>query len=140
VATVRERKPGVWEARAYVKPMAGEGTGRQLTKTFKGSKRQVSRLIAEWEREVHGAAAASVGMTVERLLKLWQEAKAAQWQPTTAREHHHRSMSVASDLGSVRLADLDPMRIDAWVARLRRRGVGEGAIRGRVGTLGAALS
>jgi integrase len=140
VATVRERKPGVWEARAYVKPRAGEAGGRQVTKTFKGTKRAVGRQIAEWEREVQDAAASSVGMTVESLLELWQNAKGAQWQPTTSREHRHRSASVANDLGAVRLTDLDPMRIDAWVAGLRRKGVGEGAIRGRVGTLGAALT
>src|SRR5436190_6824332 len=140
MATVLQRRPGVWEARVFIKPRVGEGRGRQVTKTFKGGKREVTRLIAEWEREMQGTAGGSVGLDVARLLALWQEAKAAQWQPTTAREHTHRSVAVAADLGNVRLADLDPMKVDAWVARLRRTGVGEGAIRGRVGTLGAALT
>jgi integrase len=140
VASVLQRKPGVWEARVFVKPKDGEGRGRQVTKTFKGTKREVTRRIADWEREVQGASAASVGLTIARLLELWQEAKAAQWQATTVREHKHRSAAIASDLGDLRLADLDPMRVDAWVARLRRAGVGEGAIRGRVGTLRAGLT
>jgi integrase len=140
VATVRQPRPGVWIARVYVKPRAGEARGRQVTKTFKGSKREVTKRIAEWESEVQGAAAASVGLTIAGLLDSWRAAKAPQWQPTTAREHKHRSAAVIADLGDVRLADLDPMRVDAWVARLRREGVGEGAIRGRVGTLRAALT
>lgn len=140
MATVKERKPGVWEARVFVRPRDGESRGRQVTKTFKGGKRDVAPRVADWEREVQGAAAAGVGLTVGRLLQLWQEAKAPQWQPTTAREHKHRSAAVARDLGAVRLTDLDPMRVDAWLARLRREGVGEGAIRGRVGTLRAAFT
>jgi integrase len=139
VASVRQPKPGVWIARVFVKPRAGEARGPQVTKTFKGTgKREVYKRIAEWESEVQGAAAASVGLTIVGLLDLWQEAKAAQWQPTTARDHKHRSAAVIA--GDVRLADLDPMRVDAWVARLRRDGVGESAIRARVGTLRAALT
>jgi integrase len=140
MATVLERKPGVWEARVYIKPRDGESAGRQVTKTFRGSKRATAKLIGDWERELQGSAAAAGVMTVSRTLVLWQEAKVAQWQPTTAREHKHRSASVSRDLGSVRLTDLDPMRVDAWVARLRRDGVGEGAIRGRVATLRAAMT
>src|SRR5688572_1405274 len=120
MATVLERKPGVWEARVYIKPRDGESVGRQVTKTFRGSKRATAKQIGDWERELQGSAAAAGVMTVSRTLVLWQEAKVAQWQPTTAREHKHRSASVARDLGSVRLTDLDPMRVDAWVARLRR--------------------
>ena len=35
----------------------------------------------------------------------------------------------------MRLLDLDPLRVDAWVTQLRRRGVSDGAIRGRLATL-----
>src|SRR5687768_6351902 len=125
MATMTERRPGVWVARVFVKPTAGEAKGKQITRTFRGGKRAVARAVAEWEREVQGTAAAGVGLNVEQLLARWQKAKAAEWQPTTARDHGHRARAVTRDLGSVRLADLDPMRIDAWVARLRREGVGE---------------
>ncbi|MBS1836576.1 MAG: hypothetical protein JST64_02650 [Actinobacteria bacterium] len=47
---------------------------------------------------------------------------------------------IAADLGAVRLVDLDPFRIDAWLAKMRRGGVGEGAVRSRVSSLRAALS
>lgn len=123
-----------------MKPRGDEVAGRQVTRTFRGGKREVNRLIAEWEREVQGTAPVAVGATVAELLDLWQVAKASQWQPTTVREHRHRSAAIAADLGKVRLADLDPMRVDARVARFRREGVGEGAIRGRVGSLRAAVT
>jgi len=47
---------------------------------------------------------------------------------------------IAEDIGDVRLADLDPLKVDSWISRMRRNGVGEGAIRSRVGSLRSALS
>jgi integrase len=139
VATVVERKPGVWFARVFV-PGTGDQPGRQLGKTFRGTKKVVRAEIAAWEADVTGRAPAAVGATVADLLRMWQEARAHEWQPTTARDHRGRSALIAADLGTVRLLDLDPLRVDAWVAQLRKRGVGEGAIRGRVTTLKAAAS
>jgi hypothetical protein len=48
---------------------------------------------------------------------------------------------VAADdcMGPPQLVDLDPLRVDAWLVQMRRRGVGAGAIRGRVSTLKADL-
>jgi len=69
-----------------------------------------------------------------------EEARAHDWQPLTARDHRSRAALIAADLGTVRLLDLDPLRIDAWLAQMRRRGVGDGAIRSRVSALKAACS
>jgi hypothetical protein len=95
----------VWEARVFVKGRRG-GPGRQITKTFKGGKREVARQIADWEREVQGAAAAATGMTVAELLELWQESRAPQWQLTTAREHRHRSAAIAARGCRIRIGAL----------------------------------
>jgi integrase len=81
-----------------------------------------------------------VGATVADLLELWQEAKAFDWQPTTARDYRSRVHRIVRDIGHVRIRDLDPFRVDAWVAQMRRDGVGEGAVRSRVSALRAALS
>ena len=32
--------------------------------------------------------------------------------------HHSRSIRIVEDLGTVRLVDLDPLRVDAWLARV----------------------
>lgn len=140
MASLSERQPGVWLARVFLPPAGGGGSGRQVSKVFKGGKKAVKADVAAWEAEVRGTAASTVGATVADLLRLWQEAKAYDWQPTTVRDQKGRSASIARDIGNVRLVDLDPFRIDAWLAQMRRQGVGEGAIRGRVGTLRAAAS
>lgn len=140
MASLTERQPGVWLARVFVPPTGDEVRGRQVSKVFRGGKKAVRAQVAAWEAELRGTSARSVGATVADLLSLWLEAKAADWQPTTLRDQRSRSRSVAGDLGRVRLVDLDPFRIDAWLARMRRSGVGEGAIRGRVHALRAAVS
>jgi integrase len=72
---------------------------------------------------------------VADLLAMWQDARTGEWQPTTARDHRSRAARIVEDIGTVRLVDIDPLRVDAWLAQMRRRGVGAGAIRGRVSTL-----
>jgi integrase len=139
MATVTERKPGVWFARVFL-PATPSGPQRQVGKVFRGRKKVVAAEIAAWEAELRGRAPSSVGATVADLLTAWQDARAHEWQPTTARDYRSRAAFVVADLGSVRLVDLDPLRIDAWLAQLRRRGVGVGAIRGRVTILKAAAS
>ena len=137
MATVTERKPGVWLARAFLPPSA-DGPGRQVAKTFRGAKKAVRAEVAVWEADLRGRPPVSIGATVADLLTMWQEARAAEWQPTTVRDHRSRAARITDDLGTVRLVDLDPLRVDAWIRQLRSRGVGAGAIRGRVSALKAA--
>lgn len=140
MASLREREPGVWLARTFLPPTAEHPRGRQVGKTFRGGKKAVRTAVAAWEAELRGTAPSTVGATVADLLGMWQEAKAAEWEPTTTRDVRSRCKLIASDIGGVRLGDLDPLGIDAWIARMRRSGVGEGAIRSRVGALRSALS
>lgn len=140
MATIKEREPGVWMARVFLPPSADRPTGRQVGKVFRGGKRAVRAEVAAWERELVGTAPSAIGATVADLLVMWQEARAADWQPTTVRDIRSRCSLITKDIGRVRLADLDPLRVDAWLARMRREGVGEGAIRSRVGSLRSALS
>jgi len=129
----------VWLARVYVPPTLEHPRGRQVGKTFRGGKRAVKAAAAAWEAEILGTTPTTVGATVADLLTMWQDAKALDWQPTTIRDVRSRCGLIVKDLGTMRLADLDPMKIDAWIGRMRRAGVGEGAIRSRVGALRSAL-
>jgi len=140
VATITERQPGVWFARVFLPPTAVGERGRQVGKIFRGSKKAVRIEIAEWEAGLRGTAPATVGATVADLLRLWHDAKAFDWQPTTARDYRSRTGLINRDIGNVRLLGLDPFRIDAWIAQMRHKGVGEGAVRSRVSALRAALS
>jgi hypothetical protein len=127
-----ERRSGVLLARVFV-------DGKQLAKTFHGTQKAVRAEVAAWEAEVLGRSASHLGATVADLLTMWQEARGGEWQPTTVRDHRSRAARIVGDIGTVRLVDLDPLRVDAWLVQMRRRGVGAGAIRGRVSTLKADL-
>lgn len=140
MATITERQPGVWFARTYLASRVSGEAGRQVGKVFRGNKKAVLRQIAEWEAGIQGTAPATIGANVTELLELWQKAKAFEWQPTTARDHRSRARMITKDIGLVRLLDLDPFKIDAWIGQMRRSGVGEGAVRSRVAALRAALS
>ena len=141
MATLTERRPGVWYARTYLPPVREGEKGRQVGKIFKGtSKKAIRDAVAEWEAGLRGTAPQAIGATVADLLELWQQAKEYDWQPTTARDYRSRARMITADIGHVRLQDLDPFRIDAWLAQMRRDGVGEGAITARVGAMRSALS
>ena len=140
MATLTEREAGVWLARVYLAPAGPGDKGRQVGKTFRGTKRSIRAEVTEWEATVRGTAPTTVGSTVTDLLDLWQEAKSFDWQPTTVRDHRSRAKLIRADIGHVRLIDLDPFQIDAWVATMRRKGVGDGAVRARVSALRSALS
>lgn len=140
MATLTQRSTGVWYARTFLPPARPGEAGRQVGKTFRGTKKAVKSEVAEWEANLKGTAPQAIGATVADLLALWQEAKGFDWQPTTARDHRSRSRMIVADVGHIRLRDLDPFRIDSWIAQMRKDGVGEGAIRSRVSALRAALS
>jgi integrase len=140
VATITERRPGVFYARVWLPPTSAGDPGRQVGKVFRGSKKSVKAEVVAWEAELRGTAPTAVGATVADLLDRWLEAKQFEWQPTSARDYAGRARAIREAIGSVRLVDLDPFRVDAWVADMRRVGVGEGAIRSRVATLRSAVS
>ena len=129
MATITERQPGVFFARVWLPPTSDGQPGRQVGKVFRGGKKQVRQEVAAWESDLRGTAPSSVGATVADLLQRWLEAKRYDWQPTSARDYASRCRSITEAIGTVRLVDLDPFRIDAWVADMRKTGVGEGAIR-----------
>jgi integrase len=139
VATITQRSPGVWFARVFINGVDGE-PGRQVGRVFRGPKKAVHAEVAAWEAELKGRAPSAVGMTVADLLRMWQAAKSHEWQPTTARDYAGRAERISADIGTVRLLDLDPLRVDLWLAQMRRAGVREGALRGRVAALKSAAS
>ena len=140
MATIVERRPGVFFARVWLPPTSDDQAGRQVGKVFHGTKKAVRAEVATWEMELRGTAPSTVGATVADLLRLWLDAKQADWQPTSARDYASRCRSITEAIGAVRLVDLDPFRIDAWVADMRRSKVVEGAIRSRVSALRSAIS
>jgi integrase len=128
-----ERRPGVWLARVFV-------DGKQVAKTFRGTTKDVKRKVARWEAELTGTTGTGAAATVADLLTMWQEARAGSWQVTTARDYASRARLITKDIGTVRLVDLDPLQVDRWLAQMRRRGDGAGAVRSRVAAFKAACA
>jgi integrase len=99
-----------------------------------------SALVLVWYSSRSGSPPEAADATIADLFRMWQEAKVHDWQPTTARDYRSRCNVIGRDIGSMRLRDLDPLKVDRWLADMRRAGVGEGAIRCRVQALRAAIS
>ncbi len=137
MASIRERSEGVWEVRSFV---GRDGRGRpiQVSRTVRGGKRDAQRVAAEL---VVKPATRSGRQNVAELLRYWQDLRGPSWSPLTARAHASRSRSIAEDpIASLAVGRLQVADIDAWVARMRKRGVGEGSIRNQLQTMRAALT
>jgi integrase len=136
MATIRQRKRGVWEVRVFV-GRDGEGKPVQISRTVRGGKKDAERVAAELSVvPPHHAGR----QTVADLLEAWRELKDGGWAPYTRRDHASRSESIREDriakvtLGRLRVAD-----VDRWLTRLRTGGTGEGSVRNQLQTLRSAL-
>jgi integrase len=136
MATIRERRPGVWEVRAFSGNDAS-GKPTQTSRTVRGTKKDARRVAAELTLKPMNSG----GRTITDLLRAWLELNDASWAPATRRDQKSRAEQIISDpLGQVSVARLTPADVDRWHVRLRRAGVGDAAIRNRHLVLRAALS
>lgn len=137
MATIRERKPGVWEVRGFT-GRDERGRPTQVSRTVHGGKKDAQRVAAELILRPNPHAA---GRTVGGLLDLWLEHNEATWSPATRRDQASRAGLVKADpIAQVSLARLSVAEVDRWHARLRRAGVGEGSVRNQHRAFRAALS
>lgn len=137
MATLRERKPGVWEVRVFV-GNDEHGRPRQVSRTVRGTKRAAQRAAAQL---TVAPPAASDGHTVADALDAWIESHTPTWAASTVRDQTSRASLVRADkiartpLGRLTVAD-----VDRWHTRLRGAGVGESSLRNQHLVLRASLS
>jgi integrase len=137
MATIRQRRPGVWEVRVFVGYDA-RGRPAQASRTVHGTKRQAQRIAAELTVR---PPAASEGRTVADALDAWLETRSPTWAASTVRDQTSRVSLVKADrIARVQLGRLSVADVDRWHARLRARGVGESSVRNQHLVLRAALS
>jgi integrase len=137
VATIRERRPGIWEVRVFT-GRDEHGRPTQISKSVRGSKRDAKRLAAIYESRPPSHAG---GRAVSDLLNAWIEVNTHVWSEATRRDNLSRADAVAADsIGSINIARLGVSDVERWHARMRVVGVGEAAIRSRHSALRAALS
>ncbi len=137
MATLRERKPGVWEVRVFV-GNDERGRPKQVSRTVRGTKRAAQRAAAEL---TVAPPAASDARTVADALDAWIETHTPTWAASTVRDQTSRASLVKADkiartpLGRLTVAD-----VDRWHTRLRAAEVGESSLRNQHLVLRAALS
>lgn len=136
MATIRERRRGVWEVRGYTgKDTHGKST--QVSRTVYGTRKDANRVAAELTVK---PARNAGGRKVAQLLDEWLEIKTPSWAPLTVRDQTSRAELIRRDpIASKSVASLGVSDIDLWVARLRKSGAGEASIRNQHTVLRAAL-
>src|ERR1700750_2338848 len=92
VATLRERKPGVWEIRVFT---GRDSSGRptQVSRTVRGTKREAQRDAASLESRPPSNAA---GRTVTDVLTARRDVNQPVWAETTRRDYESRIARIES--------------------------------------------
>jgi integrase len=137
MATLRERKPGVWEIRVFT---GRDSSGRptQVSRTIRGTKREAQRVAAAFESRPPSNAA---GRTVADVLTAWRDVNQPVWAESTRRDYESRIALIESDaIAEMPVARVGVADVERWHARMRKAEVGESAIRGRHSVLRAALA
>lgn len=137
MATLRERKPGVWEIRVFTgRDQSGRPT--QVSRTIRGTKREAQRVAAAFESRPPSNAA---GRTVADVLRAWRDVNQPVWAESTRRDYESRVALIEADpIAEMPVARIGVADVERWHARMRKTGVGESAIRGRHSVLRAALA
>ena len=136
MATIRERRPGVWEVRVYIGNDA-EGRPAQVSRTVRGTEEDARRRAAELTEQRPKAAGSQ---TVADLLDEWLRINEATWSPLTYRDQRSRVAQIKADRIALKpVTSLDASDISRWMIRMRREGTGESAIRNRRAVIRAAL-
>mgnify|MGYP000973372623 FL=1 len=138
MATIREKRPGVWEVRVFTGSDA-RGRPTQMSRTVRGGKRDAQRLAAQLESS--GGKAKPAGRSVSDVLDEWVKQNIDTWAPSSARDQQSRVKSLKKDqIARLPLARLTVADIERWHTRLRTAGMADAGIKNQHGVLRAALS
>lgn len=138
MATIRERRPGVWEVRSFA---GRDPTGKpvQQSRTVRGTKKDAQRLAAEMT--IQPSYDARQRTSVGDMLDLWVDNARPSWAPATESNQLSRVKLIKADrIASIPLARLTPVDVDRWHSRLVKSGVGDGSIRNQHQALRAAVT
>ena len=94
MATLREKRPGVWEVRVFT-GSDRQGRPTQLSRTVHGGKRDAQRLAAELE--VGPGSSSPAGRSVADVVDAWIDQNLDTWAPSSARDQQSRARSITKD-------------------------------------------
>ena len=137
MATIREKKPGVWEVRVFTgNDVRGRPT--QISRTVRGGKRDAQRMAASLE--VGPGSSSPAGRNVEDVLDAWIDQNIDTWAPASSRDQQSRVRSIKQDkIARIPIAQLSIADVERWHTRLRRAGMQDAGIRNQHGALSAAF-
>jgi hypothetical protein len=137
MATMREKKPGVWEVRVFTGTDA-RGKPTQTSRTVRGTKRDAERLAASLE--VGPGSASPAGRKVSDVLDAWVDQNLDTWAPSSSRDQQSRVRSIKQDkIALMPIAQLSIADVERWHTRLRRDGMQDAGIRNQHGAQSAAF-
>jgi hypothetical protein len=122
--SIRERRPGVWQIRICAGRDPETRRFRYVTRTVQGGKRDAQRAAAALVLSVEvGMLPASRG-TVAQLLEQWMAHIEAQGRSPSTLSRYRSAIraNIVPVLGSIQLAQLSAADIDAFYAKLLKRG------------------
>ncbi len=138
MATIREKRPGVWEVRVFTGTDA-KGRPTQVSRTVHGGKRDAQRVAAELT--VGPGQANAGGRTVSDVLDAWVEQNLPTWAASSAYDNQSRVRSIKKDpIVTTSLARLSVADVERWHTRLRNKGMADAGLRNLHGVLRAALA
>lgn len=130
--TIRERKPGVWELRAFVGTDPLTRRPRQVSRTFKGGKRDAERALTALKAEVaEGKYGGTVSGTFGYLLDQWLDQLTARGRRQTTVGGYRQNVEkhIRPALGHIRLKDLGPNDLDRLYTAKQAEGLSPNTIR-----------
>ena len=129
--SARERKPGVWELRVELGRDAITGRRRQLSRTFRGGKRDAETALNQLLADAGKGAFSGTDARVSDLLERWLDLSEADLSPTTLRRYRGLiDVHIAGALGDrplhkIRTSDLDAF----YLALVRQVGLAPATVR-----------
>ncbi len=115
-----ERSPGVWRLRVFTGRDPVTGNPRQVTRTFRGTKKQADTALARFVTEVgNGSVALGTSATLAEFLERWLDHIQPNRSPTTIKGYRHKVERINKQLGGLRLDRLTAQHLDrayrAWL-------------------------
>jgi integrase len=118
---LRERTPGSWELRAYQGRDPLTRRKKYATRTFKGTRREANKALAQFVTQTATATVATQG-TFGELIERWYAIAAPDWAPNTRKEHRRIIDRYLPPITAIRLERLRTADLDSFYSSLRRHG------------------
>jgi integrase len=142
--TLRERpaKSGRWELRAYVDKDPETGKPRQVSRVFRGGKREAVKALDKLVHEVSDGQHVGVAASFGKLLDEWMERIIRRRRARSTAETYeiHIEKAIKPSLGSVRLDKLTACEVDAHLSALEAKGLAGGTVKLEHAIIRSALS